>query len=63
MMLKEKLDEIIRNHMHWLREDCDGWENMRANLTGTYLIGANLSESDHHVGIIIRKNSSSYNEK
>ena len=29
--------------MHWLREDCDDRENMRANLSGADLSGAKLS--------------------
>ena len=53
-----ELNEIIRNHKHWLQKDADGWERMRAdltraylveadlvgaNLTGAYLVGANLT--------------------
>ena len=37
----EELKEIIVNHLHWIKEDCEGWENMRANLSG-----ANLSEAE-----------------
>jgi len=37
-----KLKEILEKHRHWLCEDCDGWENMRANLVGANLAGANL---------------------
>jgi hypothetical protein len=44
---KEELKNIIEKHHHWLKKDCDGWENMRANLEranlyGAYLEGANL---------------------
>ena len=47
-MDSEKLKEILENHKHWLNEDCDGWQDMRANLSGAnlfraYLSGANLS--------------------
>jgi len=42
-MKQEDLNKIIENHLHWLREDVDGWENMRANLSGADLSGANLS--------------------
>ena len=38
----EELKKIVENHGHWLREDCDGWQNMRANLEGAYLRGADL---------------------
>lgn len=47
----EELKQIIKNHGHWLREDCDGWENMKADLrgadlSGAYLSGAYLSSAD-----------------
>ena len=41
-----QLDEILRNHKHWILEDCDGWEGMRANLFGSDLSGCDLSGSD-----------------
>ena len=46
-----QLNEVLRNHKHWLMRDCDGWENMRADLSGAYLsgaymFGANLSGAD-----------------
>lgn len=53
---QEELNTIIENHQHWLRKDCDGWENMKADLSNTDLSVinlecidlkyANLSESD-----------------
>ena len=33
-MKQEELNKIIEQHKHWLDRDCDGWEGMRANLTG-----------------------------
>ena len=39
---EEELKKIIENHMHWIKEDCEGWKNMRANLEGANLEGANL---------------------
>ena len=39
---EEELKKIIENHQHWLKEDCAGWENMRANLKDANLKGANL---------------------
>jgi len=47
---KKELDEIIKNHQHWLYYDCDGWENMRADLCcadlrGADLCGANLFDA------------------
>ena len=42
-MTQEELDKIVEQHQHWLKEDCDGWEDMRANLYGANLEGANLN--------------------
>ena len=39
---KDELKKILENHSHWLREDIDGWQRMRANLRGANLWGANL---------------------
>nr|DAR23436.1 MAG TPA: pentapeptide repeat protein [Caudoviricetes sp.] len=38
-----QLNEILRNHKHWALRDCDGWESMRADLSGANLSEANLS--------------------
>ena len=35
------LEEILENHLHWLKQDVDGWEEMRANLDG-----ADISNTD-----------------
>ena len=43
---ENELKTIIENHMHWWNEDCEGWENMRADLRGAYLRGAALSGAD-----------------
>ena len=37
-----ELNEILRNHKHWILEDIDGWKEMRADLHGADLYGANL---------------------
>ena len=42
----DELKQLIENHGHWLREDCDGWENMQADLSRADLSGANLSRAD-----------------
>ena len=42
----EELNKIIENHQHWLNEDCEGWETMRADLSGSNLSGSNLSGSN-----------------
>lgn len=36
----DELKKILEDHMHWIREDCDGWEDMGANLSGADLSGA-----------------------
>ena len=41
-MTQEELDKIVEQHQHWIHEDVDGWEEMRANLEGANLYGANL---------------------
>ena len=41
-MTQQELDTIIEKHQHWLHEDCEGWEGMRANLRGANLRGADL---------------------
>ena len=45
---EECLETILDNHQHWLNEDCVGWENMRANLSGANLHNADLSHTDLH---------------
>ena len=27
------LEKILEDHKHWLKEDVEGWENMRADLS------------------------------
>ena len=43
-MKQEELNKIIENHKHYLNKDCEGWEDMRANLSGADLRGLNLQE-------------------
>ena len=42
-MTQEELDKIVEQHQHWLKEDCEGWKDMRANLAGANLTDANLA--------------------
>ena len=37
------LEEILEIHRHWWYEDCDGWRNMRADLSRADLSRADLS--------------------
>jgi hypothetical protein len=41
-MTQQELDTIIDRHKHWLKEDCEGWEEMQANLSDKNLTGLNL---------------------
>lgn len=50
-MKKAELNEILRNHIHWILEDIDGWKEIMADLRGadlygTDLRGANLCDAD-----------------
>ena len=45
-MTKEELNKIIENHKHWLNQDCEGWEAMRADLSKADLRNANLYGAD-----------------
>ena len=40
---QEELNKIAEQHQHWLKEDCEGWEDMRADLSRADLSGADLS--------------------
>ena len=42
-MTQEELDKIVEQHQHWLKEDCEGWEGMKADLSGADLSEADLS--------------------
>ena len=41
-MKSKNLEKIIKNHQHWLDKDCDGWEEMKADLRYANLRGAKL---------------------
>ena len=47
-MKQEELNKILENHKHWLYEDCDGWEEMKANLRDANLRDADLYGADLH---------------
>ena len=54
-MTQEELNKIVEQHQHWIKQDCEGWEGMRADLSeanlrkadlhGATLLGANLREA------------------
>jgi uncharacterized protein YjbI with pentapeptide repeats len=45
-MTQEELDKIVEQHQHWLKEDCEGWEDMKADLSGADLSEADLSGAE-----------------
>ena len=45
-MTQEELNKVVENHKHWLNEDVDDWEDMKADLRGANLRGADLSEAN-----------------
>ena len=55
-LTREKLNKVLKEHKHWINEDCENWEEMRAdlrnadlrsvNLSGANLLNADLSGAD-----------------
>ena len=45
-MNRDELNKILENHLHWLNEDVEGWEDMRADLSDADLRYANLRGAD-----------------
>ena len=45
-MTQEQLNKIIENHQHYLNEDIDGWESMRADLSYKNLSGLDLRNAN-----------------
>ncbi len=50
-MTQEELNKVLDAHKHYLAQDCEEWQNMRANLRNadlksTYLRGADLRSAD-----------------
>ena len=43
---QEELNKIIEQHKHWINEDCEGWEGMKADLYSADLTRANLTGAD-----------------
>lgn len=37
-----EIKEVLERHEHWIKENCAGWEGMRADLRGANICGANL---------------------
>lgn len=45
-LTQKEINKIIENHKHWLNEDVDGWDNMKANFSNQDLSYANLRDAD-----------------
>ena len=45
-MIQEELNKVLEAHKHYLAQDCDEWEEMRANLGGADLRGADLRKAN-----------------
>lgn len=45
-MQQEELDKIIKKHQHFLKQDCKGWEKMKADLSDTYLDSLVFKDND-----------------
>ena len=43
---QEVLNKMIKNHRHWLRQDCENWRSMRANFTGFDLKDVNFANAN-----------------
>ena len=42
-LTQEQINKILEEHKHWINEDCEGWEIMRADFSYCDLSCANLS--------------------
>ena len=45
-LAQEQIKKILEGHKHWLNEDCEGWETMKADFSYCDLRGADLSGAD-----------------
>lgn len=42
----KKLIDIFKEHQHWLKQDCDGWQKMKADLSYANLGNVDLSNAN-----------------
>lgn len=45
-LTKEELEKILENHLHWIKEDCEGWQSMCADLHDVDLREVDLSNTN-----------------
>ena len=55
-MDQKTLSEIIERHNHWLKQDVDGWDDMRADLTDANLRKVNLKGANLRGANLMRAN-------
>ena len=53
-MTQKELNKVLEAHRHYLAQDCEGWQNMSAYLTGAYLTGADLTGADLRWAVLRR---------
>lgn len=47
IVIKNKtLEQILKDHRHWLNRDCKEWQNMYADLSGADLEGINFNDME-----------------
>ena len=45
-LAQEQINKMLEEHRHWLNEDCEGWETMKADFSYCDLRGADLRGAD-----------------
>lgn len=45
-LTQDQINKILEGHEHWLNEDCEGWENMKADFSYCKLDHTDLSHTD-----------------
>ena len=45
-LTQEQINKILEGHRHWINEDCEGWETMRADFSYCELNRTDLSHTD-----------------
>lgn len=60
-LTQKEIETIIKNHKHWLKRDCVGWENMKANFSDTTLEGINFARVNLEGANFVRANLRSAN--
>ena len=44
-LTQEQINKILEGHKHWLNEDCEGWETMKADFSHCDLRGVDFSDA------------------